>query len=183
VNKFFKTIVLLFGFWIFFLLFLQRFDSTNPIFLYTVVYPLQHFKAYLEASDLKPHWQSIAKNKGDCRIQNTIAAMENPNLYIVFGKLYDPKTKTSGDHQWTTLNPENPGEYKYIIDRTTGLSEEKKKRAIYEPYVVYKFDVNTCTVQQIRAFKKFTDKEEFLIKSGEFYVRSFCKFYKEKHGS
>jgi len=180
VSKLFKTIGLLLGFWIFFLLFLQRFDSTSPVFLYTVVYPLQNFKAYLETSDLKPRWQLIAKNKGDCRIQNTIAAMENPNLYIVFGKLYDPKTKASGDHQWTTLNPENPAEHKYIVDRTTGLSEEKKKRAIYKPYVVYKFDVDTCTIKPIKTFKQFTDKEKFLIKSGEFYVRNFCKYYKGK---
>jgi len=156
-------------------------DKMNPLYVYGIAFPIQKLRAYLEASDLKPHWQLIAKNKGDCRIQNTIAALENPNLYIVFGKLYDPKTKASGDHQWTTLNPENPAEHKYIVDRTTGLSEEKKKRAIYEPYVVYKFDVNTCTIKLVKTFKQFTDEEKFLIKSGEFYVKSFCKYYKERY--
>lgn len=159
------------------------FDKANPLYLHGVALPVEELRAYLEASDLKPHWQLIAKNKGDCRIQNTIAAMENPNLYIVFGKVYDPKTKVGGDHQWTTLNPENPSEYKYIVDMTTGLSEEKKKRAIYEPYAVYKLDVNSCNIKQIKTFKNFTDDKEllFLIKSGEFYVKSFCKYYKKKY--
>ncbi len=156
-------------------------DKANPLYVYGIAFPIQKLRAYLEASDLKPLWQLIAKNKGDCRIQNTIAAMENPNLYIVFGKLYDPKTKAGGDHQWTTLNPENPSEYKYIVDRTTGLSEEKKKRAIYKPYVVYKFNVDNCTIEPVKTFKQFSDEEEFLIKSGEFYVKSFCKYYKEKY--
>ncbi len=181
LKKVLKSTIIGLNFFLMFVLGWTAIDKSNPLYIYGAALPVQELKAYLEASDLKPHWQFIAKNKGDCRIQNTIAAIENPNLYIVFGKLYDPKTGASGDHQWTTLNPENPGEYKYIVDRTTGLSTEKRKRAVYKPYVVYKFNADTCTIEPVKAFKEFTDDEKFLIKSGEFYVRSFCKYYKERY--
>ncbi len=181
LKKVLKSTIIGLNFFFMFVLGWTAIDKANPLYLYGAALPVQELRAYLETSDLKPRWQAIATSKGDCRIQNTIAAMENPNLYVVFGKLYDPKTGASGDHQWTTLNPENPAGYKYIVDRTTGLSEEKKKRAIYKPYVVYKFNADKCTIEPVKTFKQFTDEEEFLIKSGEFYVKSFCKYYKERY--
>jgi len=128
------------------------FDKANPLYIYSFAYPVQYVRASLEVSDLKPHWD----NKGDCRIQNTIAVIKNPNLYVVFGKIQDPKTGIGGDHQWATSNPKEPNVYEYITDNTTGLTEEKKKRAYYMPQIVYKLE--KCELIPVKQFKELTVK-------------------------
>jgi len=176
MSKKVKFFLLLLNFFIMITMLWTAFDKANPLYIYSFAYPVQYVRASLEASDLKPHWD----NKGDCRIQNTIAVIKNPNLYVVFGKIQDPKTGIGGDHQWATSNPKEPNVYRYIVDKTTGLTEEKKKRAYYMPQVVYKLDAGKCELIPIGQFKELTSEEEFLVKSGKFYVETFCKKYKEK---
>ena len=64
-------------------LFSAIFNRANPLYIYTFSYPVQYIRAMLEASDLKPHWEMLSKNKGDCRIQNTIATIENPSSSFI----------------------------------------------------------------------------------------------------
>lgn len=159
----------------------SAYDKLNPIYTYLFVYPVQYIRASLEAERLEPVWKFITETAGDCRIQNTVAVIKDPTLFVVFGKIYDPETQIQGYHQWAAIDEKNPADYSKIVDNTTGLSEEVKKRASYIPFVVYRLDDNSCTLTKVRTVKHdlSNDEEKFIIKIGEIYVRFFCKKYKE----
>ena len=63
-----KIFIITIGSGFIFLFLWTAIDKANPLYLYGVALPVQELMAYLETSDLKPRWQAIAKNKGDCRI-------------------------------------------------------------------------------------------------------------------
>jgi len=164
---------------------LKRLISFAVLFLISIVliiylsrwigYGFQFIRAGIEAIKLKPLY---ADTPGDCRIQNTISAIKNENLYIVLGKA---KTFNNLEfyHEWTVKDVEKADNFLFIVDKTTGITEDTKKLITYIPFKVYKLNKKNCQLSLVKEYKKPENLKDIRhINYAEKYIEYFCLFYK-----